>query len=137
MTAPWFTDATGPVDFVGDGLPHPDAEAHRKLYVRDGSRFVEATTSRRHVPAVERFGADGAGLRVPGPPGSRITGVLVVENTSTRVITRRVYDDGAVVWTLRPRRTVGVPIEAYTAGDPRFADLEADYRRRTLTGREG
>jgi hypothetical protein len=133
MTAPWFTDATGPVDFVGNGLPHPDAEAHRKLYVRDGSRFIEASAPRHHVPVgvpVERFGAGGAGLRIPGPPGSRITGVLVVENTPERVITRRVYDDGAVVWTLRPRRTVGVPIEAYTAGDPRFADLEADYRNR-------
>jgi hypothetical protein len=127
VSAPWFTEVTGPVDFVGDGLPHPDAESHRKLYIREGSRFVELDTT---TPRVERFGAGGAGLRVPGPPGNRITGTQVVENTPERVITRRVYDDGAIVWTVRPRRAVGVPIEVHTAGDPRFADLEADYRRR-------
>lgn len=41
MTAPWFNDGpTGPVDFGGLGLPDPDVEAHRELYIRDGSRFV-------------------------------------------------------------------------------------------------
>jgi hypothetical protein len=129
VTAPWFTDHTGPVDFVGEDLPHPDDPGHRELYapklfVRDGRRFIE------YLPA-ETVTSWANGTTLIGAANSRasITATHVAEDTPTRVVTRRAYADGRTVWTIRPR-TTGARIEVFEAGEPRHADLEAAYRSR-------
>jgi hypothetical protein len=127
MSAPYFTDVTGPVDFVAEGLPHPDGVQYQDLYIRDGSRFVRYNTA----PAAVTVTSWANGSTLIGAANSRasITATHVAEDTPARVVTRRAYADGRTVWTIRPR-TTGARIEVFVAGEPRHADLEAAYRSR-------
>jgi hypothetical protein len=129
MSAPYFTDVTGPVDFVAEGLPHPDGAQHRELYIRQGSRFVRYSTAT--IPAAGTVTSWANGTTLIGAANSRssITATHVAEDTPARVVTRRAYADGRTVWTIRPR-TTGARIEVFEAGEPRHADLEAAYRSR-------
>jgi hypothetical protein len=128
VTAPWFTDHTGPVDFVAEGLPHPDGAQHRELYIRDGSRFVRYSTTPAQTVTVTSW-ANGTTLIGAANSRSSIASTHVAEDTPARVVTRRAYADGRTVWTIRPR-TTGARIEVFEAGEPRHADLEAAYRSR-------
>jgi hypothetical protein len=127
VSAPYFTGATGPVDFVAEGLPHPDGAQHRELYIRQGSRFVRYNTA----PAAVTVTSWANGTTLIGAANSRasIASTHIAEDTPTRVVTRRAYADGRTVWTIRPR-TTGARIEVFEAGEPRHADLEAAYRSR-------
>jgi hypothetical protein len=130
MTAPWFTGVTGPVDFVAEGLPHPDGVQHRELYIRQGSRFVRYGTEPIRPAAVTVTSwANGTTLIGAANSRSSIASTHVAEDTPVRVVTRRAYADGRTVWTIRPR-TMGAAIEVFEAGEPRHADLEAAYRSR-------
>jgi hypothetical protein len=129
MTAPYFTDVTGPVDFVAEGLPHPDGvQYQRALYPG-----WEPVRPLQHRPdPYRRHGHSWAnGTTLIGAANSRasITATHVAEDTPARVVTRRAYADGRTVWTIRPR-TMGAPIEVFEAGEPRHADLETAYRSR-------
>jgi hypothetical protein len=129
MTAPYFTDATGPVDFVAEGLPHPDGAQHRELYIRDGSRFVRYSTAPTPTAVTVTAWANGTTLIGAANSRASITATHIAEDTPARVVTRRAYADGRTVWTIRPR-TMGSPIEVFEAGEPRHADLETAYRSR-------
>jgi hypothetical protein len=129
-TAPWFTDVTGPVDFVAEGLPQPDGVQHRELYIREGSRFVRYGSEPVRTAEPVTFHANGSTLVGGGHARASIVGTHVAEDTPARVVRRRAYADGRVVWVIRPRG-VGAVIEVFEAGEPRFADLEAAYRRRS------
>jgi hypothetical protein len=133
MSPPYFTGRTGPVDFGALGLPGPDDPGHRKLYVRDGSRYVEYGTEPTRPAEPVTSHANGSTFVGGGRARSSITTEYVLEDTPTRVVRRRGYADGRTVWVIRPR-TMGSRIEVYEAGEPRHADLEAEYRRRAATG---
>jgi hypothetical protein len=133
VTSPWFTEVTGPVDFVAEGLPQPDGVQHRELYIREGSRFVRYGTERVRPVEPVTFHANGSTLVGGGHARASIASTHVAEDTPARVVRRRAYADGRVVWVIRPR-VMGAPIEVFEAGEPRFADLEADYRRRAGNG---
>jgi predicted DNA binding protein len=132
MTAPWFTDHTGPVDFVAEGFPAPrrirgisELYIPGKLFIRDGRRTHPSTS------AAETVTSWANGTTLIGAANSRasIASTHIAEDTPTRVVTRRAYADGRTVWTIRPR-TTGARIEVFEAGEPRHADLEAAYRSR-------
>jgi hypothetical protein len=162
VTAPYFTDATGPIDFYDESHPEVQALIAADVVVdaqgnHHGARgrFVPKTVEypalvaqgpavSEHVTifdlppdpsaVVEHFGAGKAAARmVLESTVNRISGRFVLEDGPDRIVHRREYANGRVVWIVRPRRGVGAAIEVYEEGEPRFADFEAEYRRRSAT----
>jgi hypothetical protein len=163
MTAPYFTDVTGPIDFYDESDPEVAAIVVDAVgnHHGAGGRFVskqveyERLQERRErgpwVPgeepswvtvfdlpddpreAVRYWDKNRTTLvayRTDGSTRDAVVGDEVLEDTPQQVIRRRQYAAGRVVWTVRPRVGFG-RIEVYEAGEPRFADLETEWRRRS------